>query len=96
MSLLRFNFIIHYATSYAMQSAGRYSEKKGKTLREKTVKRECKNPNKTTFDLKQLAQLRIRWRVDVLMPYVPVGMKEIKKKKNSKYVHQGKNSTNGS
>ena len=47
----------------------------------RTVERECKNLNKTWPDLKQLASQEYGGELAFLMPYVPVGIKEIKKKK---------------
>ena len=43
------------------------------------MERECKNLNKIWSDLKQLVQSRVPWRVGVVD--VPIGIKEIKKKK---------------
>ena len=65
-------------TSYAMEYFGWYWEKKGKTLRDVApqfhvqVPQECKNLNWPSQDL--------GGDLALLMPYVPVGIKEIKKK----------------
>ena len=42
-----------------------------KETRRRTVERECKNLNKPWPDLKQLAQLRVRWRVGVIDALCP-------------------------
>ena len=49
----------------ALDGIGRRKVRACETWR-RTVERECKHLNETWFDLKQVAQARVRWRVGVV------------------------------
>ena len=55
-------------TSYAIKSSGCYCKKKGQTLWD--VERQC-NANQIWFDMKQLVQSRVYWRVGVVDALYP-------------------------